>query len=107
MRSTTFGTEFYPSVAAAARAVGCNKNTLYSAIRAGRFCHGHWKFMDRKRDYCRPVLCVETGEYFESARAAANQYRVSVGTVLRSARSETWTKIGDIYRRFEFVEADK
>lgn len=75
----------YPSVAAAAEAVGCCRANIIRAIKDGVAARGfHWHYADQarpaapqfKRQRSLPVVCRETGQRFESISAAAK----AVGT---------------------------
>ena len=95
--------ETFPSVAAAAEAVGCSRSGIYAAARERRTYWGlHWYYGDQPRPgeselkppgggsaagrKSIPVRCVETGEVFPSAKAVADQLGVTdraVGMAIR------------------------
>lgn len=81
--------ETFPSVAAAAEALGCCKSGIYAAAKDRRGYWGlHWYYADEPRPDESdlkpiggtgaagrkpiPVRCVETGEVFPSAKAVAD-----------------------------------
>jgi hypothetical protein len=94
--------KIYPSVLAAAKDLGLNYSGLYYAVRASRYFHGLWQFIDVKTK-SHAIRCVETGETFTSAYAAGTTYGVRSGSIIHSARTGAAVRTaGD--KHFEFVK---
>ena len=94
--------KIYPSVLAAAKDLDLNYSGLYYAIRANRYFHGLWQFVDVKTK-SHAVRCVETGESFPSAHSAGTTYGVRSGSIIHSARTGAAVRNAG-NKHFEFVE---
>lgn len=91
--------EVYPSAAAAAKAAGLKNSACILAAAKGGGCAGgfHWRFEEDEepgasgqgasstRGRTRPVVCWETGEEFESVKAAANAMGFETSTAIVAA----------------------
>lgn len=77
--------ECFPSIADAAHAIGVYPQSLHRAIMQGSCYFGDWEVLDPPR-IGMPVRCVETGQLFPSATAAAKAKGTSSFMVLKSAR---------------------
>lgn len=75
----------FPTVTAAAAALGCDRKYIYAAMYRGhRFLRRLWWYADRRRPAGkRAVLSDVPGESWPSAWAAARDLGVSASTVLR------------------------
>ena len=79
--------ECFPSIADAAHAIGAYPQSLHRAILHGSEHFGAWEVIDPPR-LGMPVRCVETGQLFPSATAAAKATGSSSFMVLKSARKQ-------------------
>lgn len=87
--------QVYPSVKAAAEAMGVSYgsgNLSQAAIHGGMFKGYHWYYADQPKPQPgdlrgnKAVTCLETGETFESATAAAQWANTTVDAVYASVR---------------------
>lgn len=94
--------EIFPSITDAAKAIGVYPQSFHRAILCGSKHFGDWEVLDPPR-LGMPVRCVETGEIFPSATAAAKATGSSSFMVLKSARKATavYTRTGKL--RFELL----
>lgn len=94
--------EVFPNIVSAAISIGAWPSSFHRAVSNGRKSFGEWEFLDPPR-VGFPVRCVETGEEFHSATAAAAALKTTSAQVLKSARKHRPTSTGQGPRRFEFV----
>lgn len=106
--------EIFNSIKSAAESVGKSRDVIWRALygrikTAGGY---HWKFLSEydeheilcdEKPYRKPVMCIETGEIFPSARVAAKSVGVSFSLISIALHGKCKTAGGF---RWKFANAD-
>lgn len=96
--------EVYGSYMEASRLTGISANSISAACRGKQKTAGklHWKILkEEKKANPIPVRCIETGEIFPSASAAASALNLSSSNILKVCKKERQTT-GNLH--WEFIE---